>query len=70
MKGVGGMRQKCKCIDNSYNNTNFTLNCVYEIEENVGIWQPLLCAFSDWNNPGKLFKGMIFEFAMCKFEVL
>lgn len=61
---------QCKCIDNSSNNGNFTLDRIYRVEENVGIWQPILCRFRDWDNPGKLSKGTIFEFAMCKFEVL
>lgn len=61
---------QCKCIDNKSNNGNFTLGRIYRVEENVGIWQPILCKFSDWNNPGKLLEGTIFEFAMCKFEVL
>ena len=61
---------KCKCIDNSSNNGNFILRRIYRIEENVGIWQPMLCRFGNWDNPGKLSKGTVFEFAMCKFEVL
>ena len=61
---------QCKCIDNSRDNGNFTLGRIYRVEENVGIWQPILCRFRDWDNPGKLFEGTIFEFAMCKFEVL
>lgn len=61
---------QCKCIDNSSNNGNFTLGRIYKVKENVGIWQPILCRFSEWDNPGQLYKGIIFEFAMCKFEVL
>ena len=53
-----------------YDNGNFTLGRIYRVEENVGIWQPILCRFRDWDNPGKLLEGTIFEFAMCKFEVL
>lgn len=61
---------QCKCIDNSSNNGNFMLGCIYKVKENVGIWQPILCRFSEGDNPGQLYKGTIFEFAMCKFEVL
>lgn len=34
------------------------------------IWQPILCRFRNWDNPGKLSEGTIFEFVMCKFKVL
>lgn len=61
---------QCKWIDNSSDNGNFTLGCTYRVEENVGIWQPILCRFRDGDNPGKLSEGTIFEFAMCKFKVL
>lgn len=61
---------KCKCVKNSHNNSNFNLGDIYKVEENIGIWSPILCRFRDWDNPGTLFKGMIFEFAMCKFEVI
>lgn len=49
---------------------NFTLGHIYKVEENVGIWQPILCRFRDWDNPRKLLEGTIFEFTMCKFKVL
>ena len=45
---------QCKCIDNSSDNGNFTLGRIYRVKENVGIWQPILCRFRDWDNPGKL----------------
>ena len=61
---------ECMCIQNDYGNINFKLGQVYQCIENVGIQQPFLVCFKDWNNPGELIKGKIFEFAMCKFEVL
>lgn len=61
---------QCKCIDNQSNNGNFTLGRIYIVEENVGIWQPILFRFRDFDNPGKLSEGTIFEFAMCKFYVI
>lgn len=60
---------QCKCIANLYGNENFTLGRIYSVKENVGIWSPILCRFGDWDNPGKLFEGLIFEFAMCRFEI-
>lgn len=61
---------QCKCIDNSSNNGNFEIGRIYKVEENVGIWIPILCRFKDWDNPGKLVSGKVFKFAMCKFKVL
>ena len=60
----GDESMQCKCIANLYGNENFTLGRIYSVKENVGIWSPILCRFGDWDNPGKLFEGLIFEFAM------
>lgn len=67
---IGNDYMQCKHIDNSRDNGNFTLGRIYKVEENVGIWQPILCRFRDWDNPRKLLEGTIFEFTMCKFKVL
>jgi hypothetical protein len=28
---------KCKCVKNSHNNSNFNLEHIYKVEENIGI---------------------------------
>lgn len=62
---------KAKCIENKYGNTNFILGKLYEMSKDGvrcdwGMWTK----FENWNRPSS-FKIMdVFEFAMCKFQIV
>ena len=61
-----------KCIENKYNNTNFTKDKEYELSHD-GIrcdWGGMWTKFRDWDKPTNFTFGSIFEFAMCKFQVI
>lgn len=63
---------KVKCIENKFDNTNFTQGKEYEASPN-GIrsdWGGMWTGFKDWNKPKSFKVGDIFEFAMCRFEII
>ena len=63
---------KAKCIDNRYNNSNFTKDKEYEMSYN-GVrcdWGGMWTKFRDWDKPNNFDVGSIFEFAMCKFQII
>lgn len=63
---------RAKCIDNRYNNSNFTKDKEYEMSYN-GVrcnWGGMWTKFRDWYKPNNFDVGSIFEFAMCKFQII
>lgn len=70
----------CKCIENSHGNTNFTVGKEYEMtkasrrENDFGCIRTdfggLFTAFQAYNKPKSYETGSVFEFALCKFEIL
>lgn len=64
------MRVKCK--ENNSNNTNFTVGKEYELSHN-GVrcnLRDMLIHFEDYDRPRSFTIGIIFDFAMCKFEIV
>ena len=63
---------KAKCIENSMNNTNFTEGKEYEMNKEglrsdcAGMW----VHFKDFNKPTDYSTGSIFNFGMCKFQII
>lgn len=67
-----GDRMFCICIENKYNNTNFTQDKIYEMNKKIGVrcdWGDMWCHFEDWNRPTSFDFGSIFEFGLCKFKI-
>lgn len=63
---------RVKCIENRMNNSNFTEGKEYEAsKEGVRCdWGGMWTKFKDWNRPKSFNKGDVFDFAMCKFEII
>ena len=63
---------KAKCIENSNQDTTFTLNQEYELSQeglysNLG---PFWIRFSSWNKPESFKEGNTFYFGLCKFKIV
>ena len=63
---------KAKCIENKLNNTNFTIGKTYELSK-VGIrtdWGGIWTHFDNRDKPKCFNIGSIFDFGICKFEIV
>lgn len=63
---------KAKCIENKFNNTNFTIGETYELSKNAirTNWARMWTPFEYYNKPKCFNIGDIFDFGMCKFEIV
>lgn len=63
---------KAKCVENKLDNTNFTIGKTYDMTEDAirtdwgGLWRH----FKAWNKPKSFETGNVFDFALCKFEIV
>lgn len=63
---------KAACIENKFNNSNFTVGKVYEMHKG-GIrtdYSGIFTSFKDYNKPKNFNVGSIFDFGLCKFEIV
>ena len=63
---------KALCTENKSNNSNFTVGKIYEMHKN-GIrtdWSGIFTSFKDYDKPDSFDVGSIFNFGMCKFEIV
>jgi hypothetical protein len=63
---------KAKCVENKLNNTNFTIGKTYELSNN-GMrtnWGGIWTHFKNYNKPKNFNIGSMFDFGMCKFEIV
>ena len=63
---------KARCIENKHNNSNFSKGKEYEMSQD-GVrcdWGGMWTKFRDWDKPNNFDVGSIFEFAMCKFQII
>lgn len=63
---------KAKCIENNLHNTNFTIGKIYEMKTTAirTDWGGMWVGFEDWSKPTNFNVGDVFEFGLCKFEII
>ena len=72
IKVLRGENMKAVCTENKLFNSNFTVGKIYDMNKN-GIrtdWGGIFTPFEDYDKPSSFNVGTVFDFGMCKFEIV